>query len=107
MRPLARIDCASSSSFSSAKNFRGCAGLGSIWSMPSSRRSLSTDTVGLNSALSPLPRAFFDMMISPLFVDDFFSKPQITLRAFRFDVVQDCRLAITRRFGQANVARDD
>src|SRR5437763_722981 len=102
------MDCASSSIFSGLKTWRGCDRFGSISSMPSSSISLSTARapVGLNRALRPLPRAFFDI-VHYLSGYNLFGKFEITFGTLRFNVVEDNRLAMARRFGEADVARHD
>src|SRR5437763_9083308 len=118
------MDCASSSSSCSSKWVRGCQGLGRIASTGISRRPALARGM---SAPRPRPRprswaglirAYSAPRAGPHFeaknsstqesaLDELLGQIGIRARPARGRLVLEHRLAITRRFAQANAARDD
>src|SRR5215467_6119475 len=96
--PFALRDAASSSSLSCPKTWRGWTSLGSICSIPISMRSWSIEPVSVNSALSPLPSAFLDI------VYHLPGQAQIAFSALGLDVVENYGFAVARGFGEPDVS---
>src|SRR5215510_7288108 len=103
MIPVARIDCASSSSLASSKVLRGCCSPGRIKSISISRSSsLSCGDGAVDiSALSPLPNGFLFMGQHLL------CELEIAFGAARPRVVMNHGFAMTWRFGQADIPRNE
>src|SRR5205809_3621423 len=110
MIPLARIDCASSSSRSFCNSLRGCSGLGSMESMAafegvSSRTGGGGATGGRvgSSAPRPLPsarRGFSDLFM----IQNLFCEFDVALRAFGTRIVAQDGFAETGRLREPDAA---
>src|SRR5881628_3305071 len=101
MTPDALIERASSSSAPTSNIFRGCLGLGSIWSIGIS--------VCVSLAVGASPRSASSPRPSPrLFMSqDLLCQLEVGKGAIGSHVVEHDRAPVTRRLSEENVARDD
>src|SRR5579862_6884726 len=108
MMPLARMDCASSSSRSDWKTWRGCNGFGPIASMdnqttPSFEGGGSVVGCGVGlvgrRALRPLPRALRGFSTFLFMLQNFLGEADIAFGAAGTNVVSQNSLAVTRGLG--------
>src|SRR5207249_6375710 len=101
MTPCSRIESANSLSASSSKFLRGCCELGRMRSISMSRSGSESKSGVANNAFKPRPKAFLCPM------DDLLCQADVTFSALRFDVIEQNRLAVARRFAQPNIAGND
>src|SRR5512138_3021663 len=107
MIPFSRMDAASSSSFSGENVLRGWPRWGRISSMGQEKKFPRSVSVTGRSAAIPLPRPVFLTICPPVPLHQLTCQFQITCGPARGDVIENYRLAMARRFGEAHVSRYD
>src|SRR5688572_14038583 len=110
--PLERIDSVSSASSSSRKSLRGLSRLGRTSAVATMRcwpSGGSDAALGTGAFMGPLRLglSLSGGLIAALALDDLGRELDVGLTAGAVEIVEQDRLAVRRRLGHANVARDD